>query len=67
MPSINITPEAFAAIGAAFPGNWSADIQPDGKGGYLLTLPEGMLVLLDAIRCRGESYSDAIIRIGETA
>ena len=61
--TIPITVEAFAAIRAAFSGDWSSDIRPDEKGGYLLTLPQGMVDLLEAIRRPGESYSDAIIRI----
>ena len=52
--TIPITAEAFAAIRAAFSGDWSSDIRPDGKGGYLLTLPEGMVDLLEGIRGPGE-------------
>ena len=61
--TIPITAEAFAAIRAAFSGDWSSDVRPDGKGGYLLTLPDGMVDLLEAIRGPGKSYSEAIIRI----
>jgi hypothetical protein len=63
MRTISITAEAFAAIEAAFPGDWSVEIHPDGKDAYLLTLPDGMIDLLKAIRSAAESYSDAIIRI----
>jgi hypothetical protein len=61
--TIPITAEAFAAIRAAFSGDWSSDVRPDGKGGYFLRLPDGMVDLLEGIRGPGESYSDAIIRI----
>ena len=63
--TIPITAGAFAAIRAAFSGDWSSDIRPDGKGGYLLTLPEGMVDLLKAIGGPGESFSDTIIRIAK--
>ena len=65
MTTISITAEASAAIEAAFPGDWRNEIRLDGKGGYLLTLPEGMIALLEVIRGPGESYSDAIIRISK--
>jgi hypothetical protein len=67
MTTISITAEAFAAIEAAFPGDWRTDIRPDGKGGYLLTLPDGMIDLLKTIRSPSESYSDVIIRIARGA
>jgi hypothetical protein len=63
MTTISITAEAYAAIEAAFPGDWRNEIRLDGEGGYLLTLPEGMIALLEAVRGPGESHSDAIIRI----
>jgi hypothetical protein len=52
MTTISITAEASAAIEAAFPGDWRNEIRLDGKGGYLLTLPEGMIALLEAIRAQ---------------
>ena len=61
--TISITAEACAAIKATFTGDWSADIRPDGKGGYLLTLPDSMIDLLETTRRPGETYSDAIIRL----
>ncbi len=63
MMTISITAEAGTAIETAFSGDWSADIRPDDKGGYLLTLPDGVIDLLDRTRRPGESYSDAIIRL----
>jgi hypothetical protein len=67
MMTISITTEASAAIEAAFPGDWRNEIRPDGKGGYLLTLPEGMIDLPEAIRTRRESYSDVILRLAKAA
>ena len=63
MMTISITAEACVAIKATFAGDWSADIRPDGKGGYLLTLPDGMIDLLEATRSLGDSYSDVLIRL----
>jgi hypothetical protein len=37
--------------------------RPDGKGGYLVTLPRGVLDRLKALRGPGESYSDVILRV----
>jgi len=51
----------------AFPGDWSADIGPDGKGGYLLTLPDSMIDLLKTVRGPAESYSDAILRLAKAS
>ena len=33
-----------------------AEARPDGKGGYLITLPHGVIDRLGAMRGRGESY-----------
>jgi hypothetical protein len=63
MATISITAEACAAIMGTFAGDWSTDLRPDGEGGYLLTLPDSMIELLEAIRSLGESYSDTLIRI----
>lgn len=63
MTTISINAEAFAAIETAFPGDWSAEIRADEKGGYLLTLPDGAINLLEAIHGPAESYSDAILRL----
>jgi hypothetical protein len=59
--TISITADAFAAI-AATSGS-KADVRPDGKGGYLITLPPRVIDALKAMRGPGESYSDVIIRI----
>ena len=65
MRTISINAEAFVAIETAFPGDWSADIRPDGRGGYLLTLPDSMIDLLKAVRSPAESYSDVILRLAK--
>ena len=33
-----------------------AEARPDGKGGYLITLPHGVIDRLGVMRGRGESY-----------
>jgi hypothetical protein len=67
MTTISITAEASAAIKSAFPGDWRNEIHPDGKGGYLISLPDGMIDLLGAIQGPGESYSDVILRLANGA
>jgi hypothetical protein len=63
MVTISITPAAFAAIEATIPKGWKAELRPDGHGGYLITLPNGVLDKLRALRGPGESYSDVISRL----
>jgi hypothetical protein len=41
----------------------AAEARPDGKGGYLVTLPHTVVDRLKALRGRGESYSDVILRL----
>ena len=41
----------------------AAETRPDGRGGYLITLPRGVLDGLKAMRGPGESYSDVILRL----
>jgi hypothetical protein len=65
--NISITAEAFAAIETAFPGHWSADICPDGMGGYLFTLPSGGVDLLRALRGPADSYSDVILKLARAS
>jgi hypothetical protein len=65
MKKISITAEASAAIEAAFPGDWSAEIRPDGKDGYLLTLPDGMIDLMKGLRGPDETYSDVLLRLAK--
>jgi hypothetical protein len=66
--TISITPEAFAASEATLPKGTKGEPRPDGKGGYLVVLPHGVIDRLKAMRGAGESYSDVILRIakGET-
>jgi hypothetical protein len=65
MTTISITAEASAAIEAAFPGDWSAEIRPDGIDSYLLTLPDGMIDLLKGLRGPRQSYSDVILMLAK--
>jgi hypothetical protein len=37
-----------------------------GRGGYLITLPHGVLDRLKALRSPGESYNDVIIRVARS-
>jgi hypothetical protein len=48
--TISITADAFKAIEATLLEGYEADARPDGKGGYLVTLPHGVLDRLKAIR-----------------
>ena len=63
--TIPITAEAFAAIQTAFSGDWSSDIRPDGKGGYLLTLPKAWSICWRRSEGLAKIYSDAIIEIAK--
>ena len=67
MTTISITAEAYAAIEAAFPGDWSREVRPDGKDGLLLTLPDGMIDLLKGLRGPGETYSDVLLRLAKVS
>jgi hypothetical protein len=58
MVTISITPAAFAAIKATLPKESHAETRPDGRGGYLITLPHGVLNRLKAMRGPRESYTD---------
>jgi hypothetical protein len=44
------------------PRDQKAETSLDGKAGYLVTLPHGVLGRLKTMRGPGESYSDVIIR-----
>ena len=61
--TISITAEALDAIEATLPDGREAERRLDGKGGYFVTLPHGVVDRLKALRGRGESYSDVIIRV----
>jgi hypothetical protein len=47
------------------PEDREAERRPDGKGGYLVTLPHGVLDRLKALRGPGESYSDVILQLAK--
>jgi hypothetical protein len=59
--TISITAEAFAVIAATLPDGREADRRPDGKGGYFITLPQGVVDRLNYLRGPGQSYSDVIL------
>jgi hypothetical protein len=61
--TISINATADRRDRATLPERSMAEARQDGRGGYLLTLPRGVLNRLKAIRAPGESYSDVIIRI----
>jgi hypothetical protein len=63
--TISITTEAFAAIEATLPKGTRGEARPDGKGGYLVVLPRGVIDRLKALRGAGESYSDVTLRIAK--
>lgn len=63
MVTISITAEAIAAIAGTLPSERVADRRPDGKGGYFITLPHGVVDRLKALRGPGESYSDVILAL----
>jgi predicted CopG family antitoxin len=63
MVTISISEEAFAAIAATLADESRAETRPDGKGGFLITLPHSVMDRLKALRGPGESYSDVIIRV----
>ena len=45
------------------PEGSEANPRPDGKGGYLVTLAQGVFHRLAELRGRGGSYSDVIVRL----
>jgi len=62
MVTISISPEALAAIAATLPDGREAERRPDGRGGYFITLPHGVVDRLAYLREPGQSYSDVISR-----
>jgi hypothetical protein len=63
MVTIAITAEAFAIIMARLPDGYKAKLSPDANGGFVVTLPNGILDRLEAFRGPRESYSDVILRL----
>lgn len=66
MVTISVSGDACAEIEATFPEEWRTETSPDGKGGYLHTLPDGVIGLLKAIRRPGKSYSDVMLRLASS-
>jgi hypothetical protein len=64
--TISISAEALAAIAATLPEGREADRRPDGKRGYFITLPHGVVDRLNYLRESSESYSDVILRLAES-
>jgi hypothetical protein len=65
--TISISAEALAAIEATLPEGCEAERQPDGKGGYFIALPNGVVDRLNYLREPGMSYRDVIVRLAKTA
>jgi hypothetical protein len=63
MVTISISAAAFAAIEQTLPEGSKAAGRPDGRGGYVVTVPQGSIDRLTALRRPGESYSDVILRV----
>jgi hypothetical protein len=64
MIRISITAAAFEAIAATMPlGSVSFEPQLGTKGERQIWLEPGVLERLKALRGRGESYSDVILRL----
>lgn len=66
MIRLAITPSAYAAIKATLP-NHATERPPmlDGKGNYFVHLEAAVVAHLKALRGRGKSYSDVILRLVE--
>ena len=65
--TISISAEALAAVAATLPEGREAERRPDGKGGYFIALPYGVVDRLNYLREPGMSYSDVIARLAKTA
>jgi hypothetical protein len=61
MLAISISAEALSAIEATLPEGGGAERRPDCKGGYLITLPHGVVDRLKYLREPGQS--DVILRV----
>jgi hypothetical protein len=61
--TISISAEALAAIAATLPDDREAEQRPDGKGGYFITLPRGVVDRLNYLRGPGQSFSDVILAL----
>jgi len=63
MVKIAISPEAFDAIAGAMPVESVGFAQTNERGERLIWLPRGVVAKLRAMRGRGESYSNVILRL----
>jgi hypothetical protein len=64
MIRIAISAEAFDVVSAALPlGNVGFEREPDEKGERLIWLEPRVVAKLRALRGRGESYSDVILKL----
>jgi hypothetical protein len=65
---IAVSPRAYRAIKATLPkGSVLYPPERNGRGEYLLWLSEAEANRLAALRRRGESHSDAVIRLAKEA
>jgi hypothetical protein len=53
MVTISITAEAFGAIEATLPHGMKGEPRLDGKGGYIVVLPDAVIKRLKAMRLAG--------------
>jgi hypothetical protein len=63
---IAITQAAFEAIAKTLPlGSVGYENNVNEKGGHLIWLPPDVLAKLNALRGRGQSYSNVILRMAK--
>jgi hypothetical protein len=67
MVKIAISQEAFDAIAGAMPVESVGFAQTNERGERLIWLPRGVVAKLRAMRGRGESYSNVILRLAAEA
>jgi hypothetical protein len=63
MVRIAISQKAFDAIVATLPSNAGFENKRAENGDVYVWLPHDVLAKLDALRGRGQSYSDVILRL----
>jgi hypothetical protein len=67
MVKIAISQEAFDAIAVVLPVESVGFLQTNKRGERLVWLPSGVVAKLKAMRGRGESYSNVILRLAAEA
>ena len=67
MVKIAVSQEAFDAIASAMPVESVGFAQTNERGERLIWLPRGVVAKLRAMRGRGESYSNVILRLAAEA